>query len=96
MFQRKIRISGHKDYIAVDIVTKYDAGKIIATPFYITPKQPVEVLMKDFEEIQYYKTKVFMRTDGSLHYQSEDGVSDELPIENLAEIWIRFPDFPEY
>ena len=53
--ERKLRISGYKDYVAVDEVQD---DKIIATPFYLNKGETKIVKYKDAESGAWLKTEV--------------------------------------
>lgn len=53
--ERKLRISGYKDYVAIDEVQD---NKVIATPFYLKKGETKQVKYKDAEEGKWFKTEV--------------------------------------
>ena len=76
----ELRISGHKDYIAVDIVD--DSSKILSTPLYLKVKESAEILYKDDELKKWYKTEIRISEDfKQLECKDIDTNSDYIGLE---------------
>lgn len=86
---RKLRISGYKDYVAVDIVSE---GKVVSTPFYLKKGEVKTVQYKDQEELRAYITDVKISEDFSkLNCKDREGLEWDSPFEELLdENIIRF------
>lgn len=63
MNKRSLRVSGHKDYVAVDIIN--EDGGIERTPFYLKPGEATNVKYYDQDDEKWYKTRVKISEDFS-------------------------------
>lgn len=54
--KRSLRISGHRDYVAVDLVNEKD--EVVSTPFYYQVGRSVTIMYLDEDEGNWYKTKL--------------------------------------
>lgn len=83
MEKRQLRISGLKDYIAVDIINDKDV--ILSTPFYLTCKGMAKISYKDNGE--RFITNVFMADNDKdcLLCRDSTGFDFEMPFNELLD-----------
>ena len=87
MAKRKLRISGLKDYIAVDIVNDKDV--ILSTPFYLTYRGHGKLKYKDMGVSLL--TNVFIAPDfDKLLAKDSEGFEFDFPFSELLENHIQF------
>ena len=81
---QKLRISGYKDYVAVDLINNDD--KIHSTPFYLKINESKDLKYKDQEEGRWIKTTVRIKDDFScLKCKDIEGMEWESSFEELID-----------
>lgn len=81
--KRSLRISGHKDYVAVDLIDK--DGKILSTPIYLRKDKPEIVMSYDQEKNRYYLTKVTFDGEKLICVSSLYGIEWESQLDELLD-----------
>lgn len=86
--KRQLRVSGLKDYIAVDMVN--DKGVILSTPFYLNITNTIKIRYKD--EGESYITNVTMAAGDKNYLLCHDSTGFEftIPFDELLESHIQF------
>lgn len=86
--KRQLRVSGLKDYIAVDLVN--DKGIIISTPFYLKRTGMAKIKYKD--DGQSYLTNVFMGDNENEWLSCRDSTDFDfhIPYSELLENHVQF------
>ena len=80
---RTLRISGHDDYIAVDIVDK--GGKTISTPLYLQKGVASKVRVFDEEESRFVRADVYFLGSRKIRFEDEYGIAWEGDPEDLID-----------
>lgn len=86
IIKRQLRVSGLKDYIAVDLVN--EKGVILSTPFYLTAKGMQKIKYKDSGES--FITNVFWTDIDHDYFSCRDstGFDFHMPFDELLDPYI--------